>query len=66
MSHDQLVYMYWSRCVRYISIRIEKHRGAGTGTHHVANISTAIHTADAQTILNAASACMLRVSVGVM
>eukprot|EP00900_Chrysochromulina_parva_P014960 jgi/Chrpa1/23465/Chrysochromulina_OHIO_Genome00025457-RA len=35
-------------------------------THHVANISTAIQTADAQTILNAASARMLRVSFGVM
>jgi hypothetical protein len=33
---------------------------------HVANISTAIQTADAQTILNAASARMLRVSFGVM
>ena len=31
-------------------------------THHVANISTAIQAADAQTILNAASARMLRVS----
>jgi hypothetical protein len=35
-------------------------------THHVANISTAIQTADAQTILNAASARMLRASFGVM
>ena len=35
-------------------------------THHVANISTAIQAADAQTILNAASARMLRVSYGVM
>jgi hypothetical protein len=35
-------------------------------THHVANISTAIQAADAQTILNAASARMLRVSFGVM
>ena len=35
-------------------------------THHVANISTAIQSADAQTILNAASARMLRVSYGVM
>ena len=35
-------------------------------THHVVNISTAIQTADAQTILNAASARMLRVSFGVM
>jgi hypothetical protein len=36
-------------------------------THHVANISIAIQTADAQTILNAASAArMLRVSYGVM
>jgi len=35
-------------------------------THHVANISTAIQTADAQTILNAASARMLRVSFGVL
>ena len=35
-------------------------------THHVANISTAIQTTDAQTILNAASARMLRVSFGVM
>ena len=35
-------------------------------THHVVNISTAIQTADAQTILNAASARMLRVSYGVM
>jgi hypothetical protein len=35
-------------------------------THHVANISTAIQTADAQTILNAASARMLRVSFGVI
>ncbi|KOO31494.1 beach domain-containing protein [Chrysochromulina tobinii] len=34
-------------------------------THHVANISTAIQAADAQTILNAASARMLRVSYGV-
>ena len=34
--------------------------------HHVANISTAIQAADAQTILNAASARMLRVSYGVM
>ena len=34
--------------------------------HHVANISTAIQAADAQTILNAASARMLRVSFGVM
>jgi hypothetical protein len=33
---------------------------------HIANISTAIQTADAQTILNAASARMLRVSFGVM
>jgi len=32
-------------------------------THHVANISTAIQAADAQTILNAASARMLRVVV---
>jgi hypothetical protein len=35
-------------------------------THHVANISTAIQAADAQTILNAAGARMLRVSYGVM
>ncbi|KOO33420.1 oxidoreductase [Chrysochromulina tobinii] len=35
-------------------------------THHVVNISTAIQTADAQTILNAASARMLRVSYGVI
>jgi hypothetical protein len=35
-------------------------------THHVANISTAIQTPDAQTIHNAASARMLRVSFGVM
>ena len=35
-------------------------------THHVANISTSIQAADAQTILNAASARMLRVSYGVM
>jgi hypothetical protein len=35
-------------------------------THHVANISTAIQAADAQNILNAASARMLRVSYGVM
>ena len=35
-------------------------------THHVANISTAIQAADAQTILNAASARMLRVSYGVV
>ena len=35
-------------------------------THHVANISTAIQAADAQTILNAASARMLRVSYGVL
>ena len=35
-------------------------------THHVAHISTAIQAADAQTILNAASARMLRVSFGVM
>jgi len=35
-------------------------------TNHVANISTAIQTADAQTILNAASARMLRVSFGVL
>ncbi len=34
--------------------------------HHVANISTAIQAADAQTILNAASARILRVSYGVM
>jgi hypothetical protein len=33
---------------------------------HVANISTAIQAAAAQTILNAASARMLRVSYGVM
>jgi hypothetical protein len=31
-------------------------------THHVANISTAIHAADALTILDAASSRMLRVS----
>ena len=35
-------------------------------THHVADISTAIQAADAQTVLNAASARMLRVSFGVM
>ncbi len=35
-------------------------------THHVANISAAIQTTDAQTILNAASVRMLRVSFGVM
>jgi len=34
-------------------------------THHVANISTAIHAADALTILDAASSRMLRVSHGV-
>ena len=34
-------------------------------THHVANISTAIQAADTQTVLNAASARMLRVSFGV-
>ena len=35
-------------------------------THHLANISTAIQAADAKTILNAASARMLRVSYGVV
>jgi len=35
-------------------------------TYHVANISTAVQAADAQTILNAASSRMLRASYGVM
>jgi len=52
------------------SLPVQRHRGEPGHrsflTHHVANISTAIQTADAQTILNAASARMLRVSFGVM
>jgi hypothetical protein len=50
---------------RYGEGRASPHRHSFL-THHVANISTAIQTADAQTILNAASARMLRVSFGVM
>ena len=49
----------------YMNIPV-KDTGGSRDTHHVANISTAIQTADAQTILNAASARMLRVSFGVM
>ena len=58
--------------VSFLCVRSHTRYGEGRAsphsflTHHVANISTAIQTADAQTILNAASARMLRVSFGVM
>ena len=39
---------------------------ASSRINHVAKISTAIQAADAQTILNAASARMLRISYGVV
>ncbi len=77
-------YVYRYRAPPGVFLPVKRHRGEpghtrdGEGrssprsflTHHVANISTAIQTADApsdaQTILNAASARMLRVSFGVM
>ena len=58
----------WQPCYATDNTRYGEGRASPRSflTHHVANISTAIQAADAQTILNAASARMLRVSFGVM